>query len=73
MDICDICNKQPVKIHIEGEGDYCLDCYNAMILDRMGKDDTFDYPRQITTKEPDGVVNTYRTCHTWHCCFLGCK
>ena len=22
MDICNICKKQPVKIHIEGEGDY---------------------------------------------------
>ena len=59
MDLCDICKRKPAKIHVEGEGDFCLDCYNAEILERIGKEDTFDYPRQITVMEPGGAVHTF--------------
>lgn len=61
--LCDICNKEPAKILITGEGEYCLDCYNAMTLKEAGRTDTFDYPRQITIMEPSGDLHTFNIEH----------
>lgn len=64
MKLCDVCKSAPAKILITGEGDYCLDCYNAKILSRFGKEDTFEYPRRITIMEPNGEIHTFDIEHT---------
>ena len=58
--ICDICQKEPVRVHIKGQGKYCLKCYNSMALERIGVDDTFHYPDTMAVMEPNG------RCHTFH-------
>lgn len=63
MDICDICKKRPVKIHVEGEGDFCLDCYNKAFLEKIGVEDTYDYPRQMSVIEPGGKMHTFNIEH----------
>ena len=63
MDLCDICKKEPVKIHVEGEGDFCLDCYNKAYLDKIGIEDTYDYPRQMGVIEPGGKMHTFNIEH----------
>ena len=61
--ICDICKKEPVRIHIEGQGNYCLKCYNTMILERIGVDDTFQYPDTMAVREPNGNLHIFRIEH----------
>ena len=61
--ICDICKKEPVRIHIEGQGNYCLKCYNTMILERIGVDDTFQYPNTMAVREPNGNLHIFRIEH----------
>jgi len=63
MKLCDVCNRVPAKILVTGEGDLCLDCYNARILNRIGKEDTFEYPRRITIMEPGGEIHTFDVEH----------
>ena len=58
--ICDICKKESVRVHIKGQGKYCLKCYNSMALERIGADDTFHYPDTMAVMEPNG------RCHTFH-------
>ena len=58
--ICDICKKEPARVHIKGQGKYCLKCYNSMALERIGADDTFHYPDTMAVMEPNG------RCHTFH-------
>ena len=45
--LCDRCGKNPPIIHITGEGSYCADCNNQMMLEMFGKDNTFHYDAQI--------------------------
>ena len=66
MKLCDVCKSAPAKILITGEGDYCIDCYNAKILRRFGKEDTFEYPRRITIMDPNGEIHTF---DIEHCIF----
>ena len=61
--ICDICKKEPVRIHIEGQGNYCLKCYNTMILERIEVDDTFQYPDTMAVREPNGNLHIFRIEH----------
>lgn len=61
--ICDICGKEPVRIHVKGQGNYCLKCYNTMILERIGADDTFHYPDTMAVREPNGKLHTFHIEH----------
>lgn len=61
--ICDICKKEPVRIHIKGQGNFCLKCYNTMILERIGVDDTFHYPDTMAVREPNGSLHTFHIEH----------
>ena len=36
--LCDRCGKNPSVIQITGEGSYCADCNNQMMLELFGKD-----------------------------------
>ena len=47
--ICDICKKEPVRIHIEGQGNYCLN--------------TFQYPDTMAVREPNGNLHIFRIEH----------
>ncbi len=44
--LCDRCGKNLPVIQITGEGSYCADCNNQMMLEKFGRDNTFH-----TTKE----------------------
>ena len=35
--LCDRCGKNPPVIQIAGEGSYCADCNNQMMLEKFGK------------------------------------
>lgn len=59
MELRDVCKSASVKIHVAGEGNYCLDCYNDRVLSRFGKEDTLDYPRRITVMESNGEIHTF--------------
>ena len=61
--ICDICKKEPVRIQIKGQGQYCLKCYNAMNLERTGVDDTFHYPDTMAVWETNGRLHTFHIEH----------
>ena len=34
--VCDRCGKNPPVIQITGEGSYCADCNNQMMLEKCG-------------------------------------
>ena len=61
--VCDICREKPVRVHLTGQGDYCMDCYNRLILDRYGIEDTFDYPETMSVMEPSGILHTFHIEH----------
>ena len=61
--VCDICKKESVRVHLTGQGDYCLACYNTMVLDKYGIEDTFDYPKTMTVMEPSGILHTFHIEH----------
>ena len=46
-----------------GQGEYCLDCYNRLILEKYGIDDTFDYPETMTVMELSGIMRTFHVEH----------
>ena len=61
--LCDICKKAPARIQITGEGQYCLECHNEMILKKYGLENTFDYPKTMIVMEPGGKTHTFRVEH----------
>ena len=61
--VCDICKEKPIRVHLTGQGDYCLDCYNSLILSRYGIEDTFDYPETMSVMEPSGTLHTFQIEH----------
>lgn len=61
--LCDICKKEPAKIQIAGEGQYCLKCHNEMILKKFGIDNTFDYANTMAVIEPNGTIHTFKVEH----------
>ena len=61
--LCDNCKTSPAIIHIEGRGDYCLKCHNALMLDRFGIDDTFNYAEYMSVVEPGGEIHTFKINH----------
>ena len=56
--LCDRCGKNPPVIHISGEGSYCADCNNQMMLELFGKDNTFHYAKNIIINETDGKMHS---------------
>ena len=60
---CDICGKEPVRIHVKGQGNYCLKCYNTMNLERTGVDDTFHSPDTMAVWETNGRLHTFHIEH----------
>ena len=61
--LCDICKKEPARIQITGEGCYCLNCHNEMVLKKYGLENTFDYPETMAVMEPDGKMHTFKVEH----------
>ena len=61
--LCDICKKEQARIQITGEGRYCLNCHNEMILKKYGMENTFDYPETMAVMEPDGKMHTFKVEH----------
>lgn len=61
--LCDICKQKPIRVHVTGKGDYCLDCYNSLILDEYGIEDTFDYPETMSVMEPSGILHSFHIEH----------
>ena len=52
-----------MRVHIKGHGNYCLKCYNAMALERIGADDTFHYPDTMAVSEPNGRLHSFHIEH----------
>lgn len=61
--LCDVCKKQMAKIQITGQGKYCLDCHNDIILKKFGIEDTFQYAPTMAVMEPSGAMHTFRVEH----------
>ena len=61
--LCDRCGKNPPVIQITGEGSYCADCNNQMMLEKFGKDNTFHYAKNIIISESDGKLHSFRIQH----------
>ena len=61
--LCDRCGKNPSVIQITGEGSYCADCNNQMMLELFGKDNTFHYAKNIIINETDGKMHSFRIQH----------
>ena len=61
--LCDRCGKNPPVIHITGEGSYCADCNNQLMLEMFGKDNTFHYAKNIIISETDGKMHSFRIQH----------
>ena len=63
---CDICGKEPALIHIEGVGNFCLDCHNNRMAAKCGLDhDPFDYPRDVAVTDKDGELHHVRLSHMY--------
>lgn len=60
---CDICKKNIARIHISGEGRYCLECHNSRVLERFGKEDTYNYSENMSVLEPSGVIHSFKIEH----------
>lgn len=66
--MCDICGKKSAMIHIEGEGNFCLDCHNERMSSRFGMDkNSFNYPAEAAFTDKDGNLHFFRLTHM----FLG--
>ena len=61
--LCKICKKEVPIILIEGKGEYCLDCYNKMIMDERGIEDTYKYSRSMTVVESNGDLHKFYVKH----------
>lgn len=61
--LCDRCGKNPPVIQIVGEGSYCADCNNQMMLEKFGKNNTFHYAKNIIISEADGKMHSFRIQH----------
>lgn len=60
---CQKCNNE-AYIHIEGIGDFCIDCYNAWVEETFGENDTYDYPKHLVIK--DIAEDKYRSFKIQH-------
>ena len=66
--MCDICGEKPVMIHIEGEGDFCLDCHNERMSSQFRMDkNSFNYPAEAAFTDKDGKLHFFLLTHM----FLG--
>ena len=61
--LCDVCKKQVAKIQIAGQGKFCLNCHNNIILKKFGVDNTFHYAPIMAVLEPSGEMHTFRVEH----------
>lgn len=60
---CQKCNKE-AYIHIEGIGDFCIDCYNAWVEEIVDETDIFDYPKNIVIEDTyDGKKHFFNIRH----------
>lgn len=63
---CDFCGREPAIIHIEGIGDFCLDCHNERMATLCGLDhDPFVYPRNIAVTDKDGEWHHFNLSHMY--------
>ena len=63
---CDICGKEPALIHIEGVGNFCLDCHNERMASMCGLDhDPFKYPRDVAVTDKDGEWHYFQLSHMY--------
>ena len=63
---CDVCGKDPALIHIEGVGNFCLDCHNERMAALCGLDhDPYEYPRDIAVTDKDGELHYFRLNHMY--------
>lgn len=56
---CDKCKKAEAMIHVEGVGDFCLDCYNDIISRAFGTEKFDNYSRHISVYDVDGEIHQF--------------
>lgn len=61
--LCKECGRKPIRIHVEGLGDFCNDCYNQRALRIMGIPDTFKYDENVTVTGPGRKKHKFRISH----------
>ena len=62
--ICDTCGEKPAMIHVEGEGDFCLSCYNKRMAARYRfNKGAFAYPTEAVFTDKDGGLHFFRLSH----------
>jgi len=56
---CHKCHINSATIHIEGIGDYCLDCHNKMIVEAFGVEQLEEFSKQISIYDVDGEIHKF--------------
>ncbi len=64
MSRCCICGSPDVRIHITGDGEYCLACNNARMLERMGKADDYHYQEKIYVMDDEQELHLFHLEHS---------
>lgn len=62
--LCDICHEKPAMIHMEGVGNFCLDCHNDRMANCFGlNNDSFKYPDEAMFTDKEGNLHSFRLSH----------
>lgn len=56
---CHKCHINKATIHIEGLGEFCLDCHNKMIVEAFGVEQLEEFSKQISVYDVDGVIHKF--------------
>ena len=60
---CDKCRVNPVKVSLTGIGEYCLDCYNSFMCEKMQVDFFNNYSKRIIVYENNGTGHVFCISH----------
>lgn len=56
---CNRCHINNATIHIEGVGEFCLECHNKFIVETYGVEQLETYTKQISVFDVDGIIHTF--------------
>lgn len=56
---CNRCHINNATIHIEGVGEFCLECHNKLIVETYGIEQFENYSKQISIFDVDGVIHKF--------------
>jgi hypothetical protein len=57
---CHKCNINNATIHIEGLGEFCLECHNKMIVEAFGIQQLEEFSKEISIYDVDGMIHKFQ-------------